>query len=78
MVHALTSVPRQTHALAEAIGRDRKRKLSIVGYLAATPLALALPLVAFAIYVAVVVVWIVPDRRMERSLTADTTREAER
>jgi uncharacterized membrane protein len=73
LLHALMSAPRQTHTLAEAVGRDTKGKLSIVGYLVATPLALVLPLVAFAIYVAVAVVWIVPDRRMERSFTADAS-----
>jgi len=44
--------------------------LSLVAYLVATPLALVAPLLALAVYVAVAVVWFVPDRRMERVLEA--------
>lgn len=68
LLHALIAAPGQTPALAEAVGRDAKGLLSIVAYLVATPLALIVPLVAFGIYVLVAVMWIVPDRRMERSM----------
>jgi hypothetical protein len=37
-------------------------------FLLAIPVALVWPPVALAIYVATVVLWIVPDRRMERAL----------
>ena len=70
LVRALIAAPGQTHSLADAIGTDFKGKVSILVYVVATPLALVLPLVAFALYVVVAVTWIVPDRRMERSLAA--------
>jgi uncharacterized membrane protein len=75
LLHALIAAPGQTPALAEAVGRDAKGLLSILAYMVATPLALGLPLVAFGIYVVVAVMWIVPDRRMERSLQASSTLE---
>jgi uncharacterized membrane protein len=70
LVRALIAAPGQTHSLADAIGSDFKGKVSILVYVVAAPLALVLPLVAFALYVVVAVTWIVPDRRMERSLAA--------
>jgi uncharacterized membrane protein len=72
LVRALIAAPDQIHSLADAIGNDFKGKVSILVYLVATPLALVLPLVAFALYVVVAVRWIVPDRRMERSLASST------
>ena len=70
LVRALIASPGQNPAFAAAIGSDFKGKVSIVVYVVATPLALLLPLVAFALYVVVAVTWIVPDRRMERSITS--------
>jgi uncharacterized membrane protein len=68
LVRALVAVPDQVATLAEAVGRDRKGKGSIVAYAVAIPLALALPLLAVALIVGVAAVWFVPDRRMERAL----------
>ena len=68
LVRALIGVKGQTPHIAAAVGDDRKGLLSLVAYLVATPLALVAPLLALAVYVAVAVVWFVPDRRMERVL----------
>jgi len=54
--------------LAAAIGRDWKGKLSPLGYLVAIPLAFVNPWIATAIYVAVALTWLIPDRRIERIL----------
>jgi uncharacterized membrane protein len=52
--------------LAVATGNDLKGKMSILLYLAAIALALfARPWMAIALYVAVAVMWLVPDRRIE-------------
>jgi uncharacterized membrane protein len=55
--------------LAEAIGRDLKGKLSLALYLIAilstTTIA---PWIAWALYVAVAIMWLIPDRRIERVL----------
>ena len=54
--------------LAEAIGDDLKGKASAVLYLAAIPLAFVHQLIADAIYVIVALMWLVPDRRIERKV----------
>ncbi|HEY5597991.1 MAG TPA: TMEM175 family protein [Kiloniellales bacterium] len=54
--------------LAVAIGVDLKGKLSPVLYAVAIPLAFVEPWMAGAIYVAVALIWLVPDRRIERAL----------
>ncbi len=54
--------------LASAIGRDWKGKLSPVLYLAAIPLAFVSPWIASGLYTFVALMWLVPDRRIERAL----------
>jgi len=56
-------------ALAQAIQRDGKGKVSLVLYLAAIPLAFVATSAAIALYVIVALIWLVPDRRIERVLT---------
>jgi uncharacterized membrane protein len=55
--------------LARALGRDLKGKLSPVLYIAGTLLALADTRIAGAIYVFVALMWLVPDRRIERAIS---------
>lgn len=59
--------------LASAVGRDVKGKLSPVLYMAAIPAAFLHPAIAGALYVAVALMWLVPDRRIERTLTDDAS-----
>ena len=54
--------------LARAVGSDVKGRLSIALYVAAVGFAFVLPWVSCAIYVGVAIMWIVPDRRIERAL----------
>src|ERR1051325_1335937 len=54
--------------LAAAIGRDFKGKLSPVFYFAAIPLAFVSPWISSGLYVFVALLWLVPDRRIERVL----------
>ena len=54
--------------LAAAVGHDFKGKASMVGYLAAIPLAFVQPWISDAIYVAVATTWLIPDRRIEARL----------
>jgi uncharacterized membrane protein len=55
-------------ALAQAMGRDLKGKLSLAIYLAAIGLAFFQPIVSVALYVLVAMIWFIPDRRVERTL----------
>jgi len=62
--------------LAMAIGRDRKGRLSPVAYAVAIPMAIFLSAaVAGALYVLVALIWLVPDRRIERVVTARNLKE---
>jgi uncharacterized membrane protein len=56
--------------LAHALGRDIKGKASPILYLAAIGLAFIDPLISGAIYVLVALMWLVPDRRIERELVS--------
>ena len=53
-------------ALARALGSDWKGKLSPILYLCAVGLAFVNRWIAVGIYVAVALIWLVPDRRLER------------
>ena len=61
----------QESILQKAIGNDWKGKLSPVLYLAAIVLAFLSPRIALAIYVFVALMWVVPDRRIERILVRE-------
>jgi len=54
--------------IAAALGRDFKGKISVVLYAMALPIAFILPAAACAVYVLVAVMWLVPDRRIEKTL----------
>ena len=54
--------------LASAVGRDLKGKLSPVIYVVAIPAAFIHEAIAGALYVAVALMWLLPDRRIERSV----------
>ena len=56
--------------LHRAIGSDRKGKLSLVAYAAAFGLAFVEPWVSVGLFVLVALIWIVPDRRVTRTLGA--------
>jgi len=56
--------------LATAVGRDLKGKLSIVGYAAAIAVAFMASWISDMIYVAIALLWVIPDRRIEAVLGA--------
>ncbi|MFY9234700.1 MAG: TMEM175 family protein [Fimbriimonadaceae bacterium] len=53
-------------AVAAAIGKDVKGKVSILIYAISVPLAIVSPYLAGGLYVLVALMWLVPDRRFER------------
>jgi uncharacterized membrane protein len=56
--------------LAEAVGRDLKGKVSPLFYLVAIAAAFVSPWISGALYVAAAVMWLIPDRRIERVVAA--------
>ncbi len=60
----------QDSPLAKAMGSDRKGRLSLVLYFSAVGLSFVDRWVACAIYVIVAIIWLIPDRRIEKALQA--------
>jgi uncharacterized membrane protein len=54
--------------LALAVGRDIKGKISVLIYILAIVLAFVQPWLSLFLYVSVALMWIVPDRRIEKVL----------
>ena len=54
--------------IARALNRDFKGKISIALYVVAIPLAFVQPRLSAATYALVAMIWLIPDRRMERNL----------
>lgn len=59
--------------LAKAIGNDLKGKASSALYAASIPLAFVRPWISDTIFVLVALIWLVPDRRIERLLERPRT-----
>jgi uncharacterized membrane protein len=59
----------QNSALAQALGRDVKGKISPILYLAGIGLAFVAVWLADAIYTLVALIWLIPDKRMEAAFT---------
>ena len=54
--------------VAQAVGKDRKAKLSLLLYLAAIPLAFVISWIAAGLYVFAALLWLIPDPRIEREI----------
>jgi uncharacterized membrane protein len=67
---AIIATEGEASLLRRALGSDWKGKLSPILYLAAIGAAFVAPWLAQAIFVAVALLWLVPDRRIERALGA--------
>ena len=63
---------RQRAAAAQALGRDLKGKLSPLIYLAGIALAFVETWLSVAVFVFAALVWLVPDRRIERFLASES------
>lgn len=55
-------------ALAHAVGRDAKGTASVVLYTASIPLAFVNALISCGLFVIVAIMWLVPDKRIEKTL----------
>jgi TMEM175 potassium channel family protein len=70
LVRTIIAVHGRDSELAKAVGRDWKGKIPLAAYAAAIVLAFVNPWISCALYVAVALMWLVPDRRIERTLSA--------
>jgi hypothetical protein len=53
--------------LATSIGKDRKGLASVIIYVVAIPLDFVWPKAAYGCYIFVAVMWLLPDRRIEKA-----------
>jgi uncharacterized membrane protein len=56
----------QGSALAIAMGKDLKGKISLLIYAVGIGVAFVQPWAAFMLYISVAIIWLIPDRRIER------------
>lgn len=56
--------------LARALGGDIKGKASLAMYVAAIAIAFVSPLASGGLYILVALLWLIPDRRIERALAS--------
>ena len=68
LVHTLLAAP-GNEFLASALGSDFKGKISIVILLGGIALTFVRPWLACASYILIAVMWMIPDRRIERKIT---------
>jgi uncharacterized membrane protein len=68
LVLSLLALHESGSQLAQAIGSDAKGRLSLAIYVVALICAFFVPWVSIALFVAVAVIWVVPDRRVVRVL----------
>ena len=72
MVLRLLAYHANDSLLAAALGEGKKERISLFLYTAAIPLAFINPRIALALYVTVAILWLIPDRRIEK-VFADKT-----
>ncbi len=69
LTRALLALHGKDSVLAAALGSDFKGKISIVIYLVAILCAFVSSWLAIGLYTAVAIIWLIPDRRIEKKLS---------
>ena len=73
LVRAIIRADGSSSLVATAIGSDTKGRVSLLAYAAATVLAFVSPWISYALFIAVAVMWFIPDRRLSRPGTDAVT-----
>ena len=69
LTRALIALHGSQSTIATALGNDFKGKISVVLYLVAIPLASVHTGISCGVYFFVAIMWLIPDRRIEKTLT---------
>ena len=69
---ALLNANDEDAPIVKAARRGRKGPITILAYLLAIAVAFVWPYVAVAIYIAVALMWLIPDRRIEEFFRRET------
>jgi len=72
LTRVLIALHGRQSALAVALGRDFKGWISLLIYATAVPTAFVEPLISAGLYGLVAVIWLVPDRRIEKVIEEKT------
>jgi uncharacterized membrane protein len=67
LVRAIIRADGSSSLVATAIGSDTKGRVSLLAYASATALAFVSPWISYAVFVAVAVMWFIPDRRFSQA-----------
>ena len=68
LAHCLTNVHGKDSALAQALGKDRKGMISIILYALGIGFSFLNSWIGISLYVAVAVIWFIPDKRIEKKM----------
>ena len=66
LAHCLTGLHGRDSEFTNALGSDRKGKVSVIIYAFGIALCFLHPLIGFTLYVLVAVMWFIPDKRFEK------------
>jgi len=69
LARLLVAINGKDSALAQALGRDYKSKISLAAYLVAIPLAFYVPTASCGLNFIVALLWLITDRRIERKIS---------
>ena len=65
---ALIKLNGKESLLAATVGKDFKGIISIIVYIIAVPFSFIVSFISYALYVIVAIMWIIPDKRIEKSI----------
>ncbi|CAN5668679.1 hypothetical protein BH10BDE1_BH10BDE1_16090 [soil metagenome] len=68
LVRQLIHIEGRASILAKAMGRDMKGWISVIAYILAIGLSFVNSWISYSIYIVVAIMWLVPDRRIERQM----------
>ncbi|WP_109485557.1 TMEM175 family protein [Occallatibacter savannae] len=71
LVQTIIAGEGENSLVRKAIGKDRKGFVSVVMYAIAIPFGFVAHWVAHSIYILVALLWLIPDRRIERLITSE-------
>jgi uncharacterized membrane protein len=71
LVQAIIRGEGEDSLVRKAVGKDRKGVISVVLYAIAIPCGFQFHWIAHSIYILVALIWLIPDRRIERVLSAE-------
>lgn len=71
LAHCFIRLHGKNSVLANAIGSNRKNIVSLMLYAIAIPVAFVVTWAADILYVTVAIMWLIPDRRIEKSLRTE-------